>query len=162
MSNYPDTENNSPTQSSSSSKTFSHSAPFDTLREYVEALEERGLLMRFKRLDQDAYEMTALMYRFVDQYGWNEAPAILAEEVKINGKWIRGPVIANHQGHLDTEAVTFGVEPIPKEPVATYRKAMTFLAVGRPCMSYAARSKTSSPLIRLYLRTMSFIELFQA
>ncbi len=111
----------------SSSKTFSRSAPFDTFREYIEALEERGLLMRFEKLDQDAYEMTALMYRFIDHYGWNEAPAILAEQVKINGKWIKGPMISNHQGHLDTEAITFGVEPIPKDPRATYRKAMAHL-----------------------------------
>jgi len=111
----------------SSSSTFSRSAPFDTIREYIEALEERGLLMRFEKLDQDAYEMTALMYRFIDQYGWEEAPTILAEQVKINGKWVEGPVIANHQGHLDTEAITFGVEPIPKDPRATYRKAMAHL-----------------------------------
>jgi len=112
---------------SSSSRTFSRSAPFDSIREYIEALEERGLLMRFEKLDQDAYEMTALMYRFIDHYGWEEAPTILAEQVKINGKWIEGPVIANHQGHLDTEAITFGVEPIPKDPRATYRKAMSHL-----------------------------------
>jgi 4-hydroxy-3-polyprenylbenzoate decarboxylase len=112
---------------SASSRTFSRSAPFDSIREYIEALEERGLLMRFEKLDQDAYEMTALMYRFIDHYGWEEAPTILAEQVKINGKWIEGPVIANHQGHLDTEAITFGVEPIPKDPRATYRKAMAHL-----------------------------------
>ena len=109
------------------SKTFSRSAPFDTIREYIEALEERGLLLRFEKLDQDAYEMTTLMYRFIDQFGWYEAPAILAEQVRINGKWIRGPLIVNYQGHLDTEAIVFGVEPIPKNPRATYRKAMTYL-----------------------------------
>ncbi len=111
----------------SSSKAFSRSAPFDTFREYIEALEERGLLVRFEKLDQDAYEMTALMYRYIDQYGWDEAPAILAEQVKINGKWVKGPLISNHQGHLDTEAIVFGVEPIPKDPRATYRKAMAHL-----------------------------------
>jgi len=102
-------------------------APFDTLREYIEALEERGLLMRFEKLDQDAYEMTALMYRFIDHYGWEEAPTILAEQVKINGEWIEGPLIANHHGHLDTEAIVFGVEPVIKDPKATYRKAMAHL-----------------------------------
>ena len=35
-----------------SSKSFSRSAPFDTLREYIEALEERGLVLRFEKLDQ--------------------------------------------------------------------------------------------------------------
>ncbi len=71
--------------------------------------------------------MTALMYLLIDQYGWDEAPAILAEQVKINGEWIKGPLIANHQGHLDTEAILFGVEPVPQDTRATYRKAMAFL-----------------------------------
>lgn len=113
--------------STSSSKTSSRSAPFDTLREYIEALEERGLVLRFEKLDQDAYEMTALMYRLIDQYGWEEAPVILVEQVKINGEWIKGPLIANHHGHLDTEAIVFGVEPVIKDPKATYRKAMAHL-----------------------------------
>jgi len=102
-------------------------APFDNLRDYIEALEERGLVLRFEKLDQDAYEMSALMYRLIDQYGWEEAPVILAEEVKINGEWIKGPLIANHHGHLDTEAIVFGVEPVIKDPKATYRKAMAHL-----------------------------------
>jgi len=46
----------------SSSRKPSLSAPFDTFRDYIMALEERGLLLRFERMDQDAYEMTALLY----------------------------------------------------------------------------------------------------
>jgi len=102
-------------------------APFDTFREYIAAIEARGLVRRFERLDQDAYEITAIMYRLIDEYGWYEAPAILAEEVKIDGKWVKGPVIANHQGHLDTEAIVFGLEPVPGDSRATYRKAMAYL-----------------------------------
>ena len=113
--------------SGSSSKASSRPAPFDTLREYIEALEERGLVLRFKKLDQDNYEMTALMYRLIDQYGWEEAPVILAEQVKINGEWVKGPLISNHHGHLDTEAIVFGVEPAIKDPKASYRKAMAYL-----------------------------------
>lgn len=109
------------------SRKLSLSAPFDTFRDYIMALEERGLLLRFEQLDQDAYEMTALMYRLIDDYGYEEAPAILAEQVKINGQWIKGPLVANHQGHLDTEAIVFGVEPIPGDARGTYRKAMAHL-----------------------------------
>ncbi|MCP4713690.1 MAG: UbiD family decarboxylase, partial [Deltaproteobacteria bacterium] len=109
------------------SRTVTLAAPFDTFRDYVNALEERGLLLRFEKLDQDAYEMSALMYRLIDEYGQEEAPAILAEQVKINGQWVRGPLVANHQGHLDTEAVMFGVEPIPGDARGTYRKAMAHL-----------------------------------
>ncbi|MBW2220902.1 MAG: twin-arginine translocation signal domain-containing protein [Deltaproteobacteria bacterium] len=109
------------------SRKLSLSAPFDTFRDYIMALEERGLLLRFEQLDQDAYEMTALMYRLIDDYGYEEAPAILAEQVKINGQWVKGPLVANHQGHLDTEAIVFGVEPIPGDARGTYRKAMAHL-----------------------------------
>ena len=35
-------------------------------------------------------------------------------------------------------------------------------SVGRPCMSYPARSSTSKPCMRLYLRMESFNDLFQA
>ena len=117
-------DNSTSRSTTSSPKTFSYTAPFDTFRDYIKALEERGLVLRFEKLDQDAYEMTALMYLLIDQYGWCEAPAILAEQVKINGEWIKGPLIANHQGHLDTEAILFGVEPVPHNTRATYRKAM--------------------------------------
>ena len=74
-------------------------APFDSLRDYMAAIEAWGLVVRVPRIDQDEYEMTAMMYRLIDEFGWYEAPAILAEEVKIDGRWIRGPVICNHQGH---------------------------------------------------------------
>ena len=102
-------------------------APFDSLREYVEALEARGLLMRFDRIDQDAYEGTALMYRLVDRYGRFEAPVVLFEEVRIDGRWIKGPVIANFARHVDIEAILFGVEPVPGDPPATYARARAYL-----------------------------------
>jgi 4-hydroxy-3-polyprenylbenzoate decarboxylase len=102
-------------------------APFDTFRDYIAAIEAAGLVKRFKRLDQDQYELTAVMYRLIDEYGWYEAPAVLAEEIKINGQWYKGPVITNHQGHLDTEAIVFGLEPIAGDSRATYRKAMAHL-----------------------------------
>lgn len=99
-------------------------APFDSFRDYIEAIEARGLVFRVPRIDQDAYELTALTYRLIDEYGWYEAPCIVAEEVKIEGEWVKGPVVVNHMGHWFTEAITFGVEPVPDDGVATYRKAM--------------------------------------
>ena len=106
---------------------FSYAAPFDSLRDYLMALEERGVLKRFKELDQDQYEATALMYRLVDEYGWFGAPTLLFEKVKIDGEWVDGPLICNHQGHWDTEAIGFGLEPDPRNGLATYRKAKDYL-----------------------------------
>ena len=50
----------------------SFKAPFKTFREYVTALEQHGLLIRFPRLDQDKYEMTAVMYRLIEEWGWKK------------------------------------------------------------------------------------------
>ena len=69
-----------------------YKAPFDSLRDYVAALEARGMLKRFGRIDQDAYEGTALMYRMVDHYDRFHAPPVLFEEVRIDGRWMKGPV----------------------------------------------------------------------
>ncbi len=104
--------------------------PFDSFRDYVKALEDRGLVLRVKRLDQDKYEMTALTYLLIDRFGWYGAPAILVEEIKQDGRWFKGPVIANHQGHWDTEALIWGREPVPGNGPETYRETIKFLYDG--------------------------------
>lgn len=101
-----------------------HRAPFDTFRDYINAMEDHGAVLRFDRVDQDAYEGTAIMYRLIDEYGMYEAPIVIFEEIKINGQWVKGPLVCNHQGHWDTEAITFGLDPVPNNGEATYRKAM--------------------------------------
>jgi len=110
-----------------SKKKSSKGAPFDSLRDYMEALIDEGLVMRVKRLDQDNYEMTALMYKLIDEYGWYGAPAIMADEVKIDGEWIKGPLITNDHGHLECEAIVFGLENTPGDSRGTYRRAIKHL-----------------------------------
>jgi len=104
------------------------SAPFNSLRDYIGALDARGLVVRIPRADQDAYEATALWYRFRDRHGMNGAPTLIFDELRIDGKWVRGPLIVNECGHLHAECIAFGLEPIDegplvKEPFASYRKA---------------------------------------
>ena len=101
--------------------------PYDTLRDWVGALQQQGLLLRFGDVDQDAYEGTAIMYRVIDEYGHYDAPAVLFERLKIDGRWIEGPLIANDQGHWNTEALVFGLDPVPGDGRATYRKTMAYL-----------------------------------
>lgn len=98
--------------------------PFEDLREWMAELERRGLVLRVRDIDQDAYEGTALMYRLIDRFGMYFAPALVMENVKIDGKWHKGPIIANHCGHWDTECLAFGLEPVPNDHVATYYKAL--------------------------------------
>jgi len=101
-------------------------APFDTLRDYVAALEAHGLLLRFDKVDQDAFEGTALIYALIDKYGWYDAPAVLFENVRQDGVWIKGPVLINHQGHWDTECITFGLEPVKGDSRQSYRDALAY------------------------------------
>ena len=102
----------------------SHVAPFDSLRDYLAAMEEWGLLARFRDVDQDAWEATAIMYHLSDQFGLYGTPVVVFENIKINGKWIRGPLVANNQGHYHQEAIVWGLEPDLVEPRNSYRIAM--------------------------------------
>ena len=56
------------------------------MRDYIAALDEWGLVIRVPRVDQDAYEATALMYRARQEHGMRGAPAFVFEEIKINGE----------------------------------------------------------------------------
>ena len=67
--------------------------PFDSLRDYVAFLEQRGHLMRVEEIDQDRYEGTALMYRLGDEFGYDNSPSLLFERIKIDGR-----VIGDGQG----------------------------------------------------------------
>ena len=101
--------------------------PFDSLRDYVAALEARGLLLRFDGVDQDAYEATGIMYTLIEEFGLHEAPAVLFENIRANGRVYPGPLVANTQGHMDTEAIIFGIEPHPRDVRQSYRAAKTML-----------------------------------
>ncbi len=65
--------------------------PFDSLREYVSALEARGLLLRIAKMDQDKYEATGFAYQLVKEFSYDLAPAFLIEKIKINNRWWMDP-----------------------------------------------------------------------
>ena len=102
-------------------------APFDSLRDYVAAMEAHGAVFRAGRIDQDKYEGTALMYRLVDEYGLFMTPLVIFDQVKIAGRWIDGPVIANVSGHVYAETIFFGLEPAMGSARDTLRRARTYL-----------------------------------
>ncbi|MBT8442192.1 MAG: UbiD family decarboxylase [Gammaproteobacteria bacterium] len=83
--------------------------PFDSLRDYLASVESSGRLIRIGRMDQDRYEATGFAYRLVDEYGFDDAPPFIIDQVRIGGKWMTGPVIGNVFGGWDNEARAFGV-----------------------------------------------------
>jgi 4-hydroxy-3-polyprenylbenzoate decarboxylase len=95
--------------------------PYESLRDYIAALDARGRLLRLKKMDQDRYEATAFVYRMIENLGYYESPAILIEKIKINGRWMDGPIIANLYGGLDTEAMAYGVEDITNNQEQMFR-----------------------------------------
>lgn len=96
-------------------------APFDSIRDWMQAMDDHGLLMRVPEVDQDKFEATGLFFRMTDYYGKYASPALIFERVKIDGEWIDGPVMANTQGHWNTDNILFGMEPEPLEWYSNYR-----------------------------------------
>ena len=101
--------------------------PFDSFRDYLQALEHAGLLVRIKEMDQDRYEATGFAYRLQDRYGNERAPAFLIERVKVDGKWIDGPVIGNPFGSWASEAIGFGLQPSEMSQEADYLAVLEHL-----------------------------------
>jgi 4-hydroxy-3-polyprenylbenzoate decarboxylase len=97
--------------------------PFDSMRDYVDALDYYGLLQRFSGVDQDRYEATAIMYQLVDTFGVRGAPAVWFDDITANGRSFNTPVVANLQGSWDAEAVLWGLPRDPFDATAAHREA---------------------------------------
>lgn len=101
--------------------------PYDSLRDYMEAIETHGNVIRIDAIDQDAYELTGFMYKLIDKHGWLGAPTVIVESVKISGEWVQGPIIINQYGMAAHEAMAIGV-PLDDieagQHVQNYKKAL--------------------------------------
>ena len=105
-----------------------HKAPFKSMRDYIAALDARGLVIRIPEVDQDAYEATALMYRIRDQHGMRGGPVMIFDKIKIDGRWVDGPLVVNESGNMDAECLIFGLDPVSEAPLSkphfrSYQKA---------------------------------------
>ena len=101
--------------------------PYDSLRDYMEAIETHGNVIRIEAIDQDAYELTGFMYKLIDKHGWLGAPSVIVESVKISGEWVQGPIVINQYGMAAHEAMAIGV-PLDDieagQHVQNYKKAL--------------------------------------
>jgi len=101
--------------------------PYDSLRDYMEAIEAHGNVIRIESIDQDAYELTGFMYKLMDKHGWFGAPAVIVENIKISGEWVKGPIVINQYGMGAHEAIAVGVpfdEIKDGEHVRNYKRAL--------------------------------------
>ncbi|MBM4197348.1 MAG: UbiD family decarboxylase [Gammaproteobacteria bacterium] len=102
-------------------------APFDSLRDWVAAMDAHGLLLRFDRIDQDAYEIPALFFQATDMYTMYGAPCFMFDQVKIDGQWVDGPVLINTQGHWNTDAIIWNLPVTPGDHYGNYRAAIAHM-----------------------------------
>ena len=102
--------------------------PYDSLRDYINALEARGRLLRIKEVDQDKYEGTAFIYKMMDNLGIERSPAVMFEKVMINGKWMKGPVLGNIYCGWDTAAMAYGAKKITDDQGEMFRAVVDRIA----------------------------------
>jgi UbiD family decarboxylase len=102
--------------------------PYDSLREYIAALDARGKILKIKEVDQDKYEGTAFVYRMLDEKGVDTSPGIKFEKVKIDGEWRENPMYANLYCGWETTAMVYGVEDITDNQGDMYRATINKLS----------------------------------
>lgn len=105
-----------------------NTGPFDSLRDYVRALDERGRLLRIDAMDQDRFEATGFAYRMIDELGFHAAPAFLIERIKTGGQWLSGPVLGNLYPGWLAEALSYGVPDPDLDDRHLYRATRDHLA----------------------------------
>ena len=98
------------TQTTAAKQRMVKTGPYDSLREYMEAIEKHGSVIRIDQIDQDNYELTGLMYKLIDKHGWLGAPALIVDKIKVSGEWMEGPIIVNQYGMGAHEALAVGVD----------------------------------------------------
>ncbi len=101
--------------------------PFDSLRDYVAALDALGKLLRIDAMDQDQFEATGFAYRLIEEFGYDDAPAFLIERVKVDGRWLEGPLLGNVYGGWHSEALAYGVPNPRGNQRALFRQTFTHL-----------------------------------
>ena len=102
--------------------------PYDSLRDYIKAMEARGRLLRIKAVDQDKYEGTAFIYKMLDNLGIERSPAVMFEKVMINGTWMEGPVLGNIYCGWDTAAMAYGAKKITDDQGEMFRAVVDRIA----------------------------------
>lgn len=97
---------------------------FDSIRDYVRELDARGRVLHVDAMDQDKYEVTAFAYRLIDKFGIEHAPAFMVDRIRIDGRWMDGPLLANPYGRWPDEAVLFGVPEITADYQQMYHAVL--------------------------------------
>ena len=102
--------------------------PFQSLRDYVAALDAHGRLLRIAEMDQDCFEATGFAYRMIEDKGYHAAPAFLIERVRTTGRWLDGPVLGNMFPGWLSEALMYGVPDVVGDDRRLYDRVRDHLS----------------------------------
>lgn len=102
--------------------------PFDSMRDFLLALEHRGRLLRVASMDQDLFEPTGFAYRAIEELGYHGAPAFLVERIRRGGEWVDGPLVGNVFPGWLAEALAYGVPAPTGSDRALYNATRDHLA----------------------------------
>ncbi|MEO7386562.1 MAG: UbiD family decarboxylase domain-containing protein [Gammaproteobacteria bacterium] len=102
--------------------------PYDSLRDYIQALDSRGRLLRLAAMDQDRFEATGFAYRMIEEMGYHAAPAFQIDRVKTGGRWLDGPVLGNVYPGWLAEALAYGVPGVTGDERNLYQLTREHLA----------------------------------
>jgi 4-hydroxy-3-polyprenylbenzoate decarboxylase len=102
--------------------------PFDAFRDYLQALEQRGRLLRIPEMDQDRFEATGFAYRMIEEKGFHGAPAFLVERIRSGGRWHDVPVVGNVFPGWLSEALAYGVPEVGGTDRELYHATRSHLA----------------------------------
>lgn len=84
--------------------------PFLSLQDYLTALDAKGDVLDIDEVDQDKYELTALLHRMWREKGL-EAPAVRVHRMKQDGRWYdQAPVVSNVVGRFENLCLAYGIE----------------------------------------------------
>ena len=101
--------------------------PFDSLRDYIAAIEAHGKLLRIRQIDQDTYEGTGFAYRLFDRMGETQAPSFVFEKVKTDGRWMTAPVYGNLFPGWWNEALAYGLTDLDDNERANHDRVVQHL-----------------------------------
>ena len=98
--------------------------PYQSLREYLDALEHFGYILHIDDINQDKYEATALMYRIIEKHNVREAPVLFFDKIYSKNNIFKQSSVGNLFGKWDLEALAIGILPDESSSQQNYQLAL--------------------------------------
>ena len=98
--------------------------PYQSLRQYLDALEHFGHILHIDDINQDNYEATALMYQIIEKHNVREAPVLFFDKIRSRDNVFVQSSVGNLYGKWDLEALALGIMPYGSSSEQNYQSAI--------------------------------------